>query len=593
MSKTVINAPNAELRTNFNNSKSPKRNKNNMDGKTVAKPRNNKNKPKAQPASGIGTGLGPQAYSDLFKENAALTDAGEGWVQAYIDPCGVHRTSLDLKRPGDGAFPISAIAEFRFIDTVSMPFNTIESVDMTGKNFSLLILQSPLMRGMAILVCHIHSREFDDVVMSSFSRAFAQIQSRNDAYYPNWVPCDLVEIVGPVATPVLFFTVLTPSALKAIQEPDSLGISTFLNQFRFTTYGVEVDHNTPTLFDQGTFVTGCFNCSVEPYTYEENHVRSFDPFYLNLNVTPGPVVHLLALIEGAPAPALSTLNYVGTLPSPLILMDFTLRNSSGSVVFPLGSFVLYENLGALCILRQNLTSNYLVLGPVVVNSNQQTRLYSRIELLDTLTEAIYPADGQVNKLILPPCTQADIQQMNVSAVHGLLKDCVSARNKTIGDEASSCYLSNRIWEPVFLPQDSTNFRKCIIVSQGDQLADLVDGSTGWHDSFDKNFGWGVMNLQSVPWAAAPLIHAVRTDEQVPGHNSIIGAYATRAGYKEPLALDIALTASSRLPHGHVRTGGNGGLFNKITNMLQRLPKVLATGGNVASRLSEIIDNLYS
>jgi len=593
MSKTIINAPNAELRTNIKSGSAPNFKRN-------SKPRRGNRSGNKVPqqqqqvsAASVGSGLKPHEMNEFFRENASLTECGQGWVHAYIDPCGVHGSGLDIKRVGDGAMPISAMAEFRFLDTITLPFNEAASVDVSGRNFSLLILQLPIMRALSVIVCHIRSREFDTEVMTSFSRAFANIPSRESAYYPKWVPCDLSDTEPGVVGPVLFFTVIAPSALKAIQEPNEAGISTLLNQFRYTSYGVELDHNTPTLYDQGTFVTACFNCSVEPFSYVENHVRGFDPFYLNSVRLAPTLFDFTPTISGVQAEALSALRYIGSLPSPEFTLDFTLRNGSGSVVFQPGDVLEYVEEANAVRLRSTTTGVYISVGSTLLNLNNQTRLYARVALIDALTEQIVPNDGQLNKLILPPVTQADIQQMNVSAVHGLLKDCRGGIFHKPQFNSPRCYLPNRIWRPIFDPQDSNNFRKCIIVNDEVPLADLVDPTTGWSDSFDRNFGWGVMNLQSVPWAAAPFLHAVRSDEQVPGHNSIIGAYATKAGYKEQLALDVALTASSRLPHGSIAATGVGGLFDRIDNMLAKLPRVLASGSNVAVKISELIDKMYS
>jgi hypothetical protein len=598
--QTIINAPNAVVRTSNrpNGNKSNKGN-NNSDGQVLSKKRNrrkrgnNKDKP-SQAFVGVGTGLGQhqQHYDELFSEHSTLDDEAAGWVQAYIDPCGTHLTRLDYKRIGDGAMPISAVAEYRFIDTITLPFNNISDVNVTGRNFSLLVLQTPLMRASAILICHIKSREFDSEVMNSFARAWASVPSREFAYYPQWVPCDLFEIVEMAVTPVLFFTVLTPSALKAIQEPDSNGVSTFLNQFRFTSYGLEIDHNTPTLFDQGTYTTGCFNCSVEPFTFTENHVRSFDPFYLIASLGTQNLFAVSAEVNGNLVPQLAVLNYVGNLPSPSFQLDFTLRNASGSLVFSPSTTLRYETVGSLVTIRNvNVPTEYIAIMPLLANSFKNLRLYSRVDLADAAEEPITSTDGQVNKITFCPTTQADIQAMNVSAVHGLMKGSSDAAG---GRSGGGCYLPNRIWEPVFSPQDANNFRKCIFVGQGTDLTDYVDPTTGWQDSFDRNFGWGVMNLQSIPWAAAPMIRVIRSDEQVPGQNSVIGAYATRAGYKEPLALDVALMASTRLQHGFPASSAMlGGFCGKIQNMLSRLPKVLATSGNVAMQIGRLVDQFNS
>jgi hypothetical protein len=532
----------------------------------------------------------PSHVEKMLFEKFRLDDNSESWLHHYIDPCGVGGLKVDSRRINDGALPFSAEAEFLFLETITMPMNSLQITDTSGKNFSLLCMMQPLMRAGAILLCHIQSKEFDDTVMSSFARAFASIDNREAAYYPNWVPCDLFDVIDSVVTPVLFFTVLTPTALRAIGEPNDSGISTFLSQFRFTSYGMDTNHNTPTLFDQGTFVSGCFNASVAPYIYNENHVRGFDPFFMHVINVASNTIAVTTTVNGNSVAPMNELNYTGTMPSPNIVLSFDLRNASGDTVLPEGTTVSYRLVGT----QINLVDvagviNPLFLGVHIVNQTFDKRLYARVSNVEATTEPIEEGSLTFNLLTLPPVTQADIQQMNVSSVHGLLK---GNRDLAGSNTRSGCYLPNRIWQPVFNVQNSSNFRKCLIVNETTDLQDLTNNATGWADSFDLNFGWGILNLQSVPWAAAPFIHLVRSDEQVPGHNSILGAYARRAGIKQPLASEIALSASSQLPHGFtVSHEGVRRMFNALSNVLAETPKILANTGNIGESIAKLLANL--
>jgi len=585
---TQITAPNAIIRTDTSIGKTKPKRRRNKKPNNQATPKHN---PGELQTATVGTTRGyPSKVETMLSEKFKLDENSESWLHHFIDPCGVGGMKVDSRRIPDGALSFSAEAEFLFQETITMPMNSLQITDTTGRNFSLLVLQQPLMRCGTILICHIQSKEFDDTVMSSFSRAFASIPNRESAYYPNWIPCDLFEIIDSVITPVLYFTVLTPTALRAIGEPNESGISTFLSQFRFTSYGVDLKHNTPTLFDQGTYVMGCFPASVVPYTYDENHVRGFDPFFVTAFITTANSITAIATVNGISTPPMNELTYAGILPSPPITITFALRNPTGSVFYPVGTTIRYENvLGQLSLVDDaNILPN-LVLGPMVVNSTVDKRLYARVDLLDAATEPITQGSLTFNLLTIPPVTQADIQQMDVFSVHGLLKG-----DHDLGGAAShsGCYLPNRVWQPIFNVQNSSNFRKCIIVNENTPLQDLTNNADGWKDSFDLNFGWAVMNLQSVPWAAAPFIHLTRSDEQVPGHNSILGAYARRAGYKEPIALDIAFSASSELKHGFTCSSNDvRKMFNALSKTLSEVPSVLANANNLGKSISSLLMRL--
>lgn len=589
MRPTIINAPdaviNAESVSKSAKSVKRRRRRNNRKSKVPSAP--------VEESTSFGT-TSVKKFSAPGWMNVPchLHEAAEAWMRLYVDPRNPALNKAGARKIPDGALTISAEAGFLFASTITLPMTRRNEVDVSGKNFSLLGLMNCMLRALGIVLIHTQSRDFDQEVMNAFCIAWASIPNREAAYYPNWVPCPLYDTIDSFTVPVLYFTVLAPNALRAVQEPDEVGFSTLLNQFRFTSYGITYDHNTPTLFDQGTYVAGRFNCSVEPVEYTENHLRSFDPFWISLVInTTVPTVSITALatVAGVSQPPISELSYTGLLPSPGQVVTFTFRNRDGTFVVPAGDTVSWRIVGASVGIYHIESDNFLNLGVAVVGASYNKRLYSRIDLADTLSEVIDEEPMTFNKLLLPPVTQSDIVQMDAKSVSGLLKG-----DHELGGAGtfSGVYQANAIWEPVFNLQSASNFNKCVMVTQDTDLSDLTNPNTGWFDSFDRNFGWGVVNMQSVPWAAAPFIVINRTDEQVPGVNSIVGAYSTGCQVKEPLSVDVAMALSSRLPHGFSSSNApHAKLFPRVRNALASIPRIIASATNILDMVNGVCDDL--
>lgn len=584
---TTINAPNAIIHTESNTkpSKSAKRRR------RRAQKKKQEPEPRIPESSGFSANSVVKAMPvrSLMSKPCTFHDSAQAWMELYIDPLNVSKVVPGSRKVPDAAMPISAEAGFYFAATMELPMTNLSQTNVTGLNFSMLVLMPPLLRAMGIVLVHTKSRDFDAEVMSAFCVAFASVEARSDAYFPKWVPCPLYDEIEGFLRPVLFFTVLAPNALRAVEEPDENGISTLLNQFRFTSFGLDINHNTPTWFDNGTFMAGCFNCSVESSTYVENGVRGFEPFWLQATILTGTNFQVRTSVGGFPMAPMTELDFAGLTPSPDVTLSFDMRNADSSFIATVGNVVNYRFVAGNLVLFNSTRGTSLIIGAFTQGMNHVKRLYSRVPLPEALDELISETEIEFNKLILPPTTQSDIFQMDPKRVSGKMKgDHEEGKPGT----HSGVYLPNRIWQPVFNVQSAGNFRKCVIVSQDSSLGDLTNPDLGWFDSFDRNYGWGVINLQNVPYAAAPFITAARTDEQVPGVNSIIGAYTTGAQAKEPLCFDAAMAVGSRLPHGASSMAGRfSELFPAIRRGIASIPRLVASATNILDQVNDVMDDL--
>jgi len=552
--------------------------------------------------TGLGTGMGGMAEDQLVPCVAAMPqlDPGissvldpdvEGWLLNYLDPCGEHRTGLDWKKVPDGAMPQSAPFEWRFLDTITRPGQTLAEVDTTTRNFSMLILQTPLFRSGCLCLVHLLSSEFDDKVMDSFNRSFNTIDDSSRALYPNWVATDLVEMVGIEEKSVLYWCNLQSDAVDQIIRPTDTGASTLINQFRFTGYGVDVMHNTPTLFDQATCVMGCFNANMNKISINHSEFRGWEYRYLLTYIAPDPMVNGIYNVANRLAFANgdfvldSSITWVGALvgpdyEGPTLVATERLRIPASSFVIDVGDEFRYDGVRGRMRIYNITTDISYTISPIPAGPISNT---VRVYILEPVADdvEILPEDylQSVTQLFLPPTTQASIQQQDVQATHYLMKDY------------GGVYLPNRIWEPVFFPQSAGNYGRVVIANQNTTVNDM-DSPRGWFDSLDLNFGIGVMNFQSMPYAAAPFIKMIRSDEWVPGKGSLLGGFVTRSGHNDEIIRELALTISKRTKHGYPSTfNGLGLLMANVSTMLARLPRAFAHAGNIAHNVNNIVDQL--
>lgn len=499
-----------------------------------------------------------------------------GFIESYVDPCGVHRSGLDVKKIKDAAFPVSAVAEYRFIDTIARPGRDLSSTDLvSGANMSQLYLLTPLLRAPLILLVNLLSQEFSDEIMAAFGRAWAGIASRDSATFPNWVSFN-TDDEPPGPEPVNWFTVLSPDTLQSLDAPNELGISSVLKSYRFVSQGVDIRFNVPDLINQATAVMARVAADVSSIEPIREHVRGYDEFYLQWSSLPNPIINAF-FPGGASGSPINELSFSGVFPSPVLPATTIFRNGTGTFRIDIGDLWQYQTNGSIIYLV-NLSSSTRVQLRDWSASAGSLRMYYRGALDADIP--INEVRSDMTKMVLPPVLQKDMQAQIVSTTSYLMKD----------DEG--VYLNNQIWRPIFDPQSATSFKKIIFVNELSNLADLDDPNTGWYDSYDKNFGFAMVNIQGMSQTAAPLVKMIRTDEQVPSKKSIVGAYTTRCTGSNPIALQVAQTMVDRLPMGFPASfNGMGKLFSMVTTALKHMPLALAHAMNLTTQISDLVDSV--
>jgi len=550
----------------------------------------------AGPSSDL-AGNDPITNFSAFSTNSDLVACSNddlGMVQTYVDPCSTNRIGLEVKKIKDDAFRVSAAAEYRFIGPVAAPTRSLSTINAEGQlvnNMSWLILQTSLLRAPFILLVNLRSREFGSEIMKGFSRAWATLPDRDSAFWPNYYQfISGEEALDDTGVVILenYFTVLTPTALKALTEPDANGVSSILTQFRTVGQGIDLHFNVPSAIDQAAAIMSRFPSTISSITPMRNHVRGFDEYYLVAS-QPGAIQGFVSVSFRSPTneviPPLSDFELINVsvpnLPgsTPAFISTVNVRNSTGSFTIDVGDSCGYSRLlGTNTIVLRNLSTGQTLSVLAIGSLAQSTRLYVRLPLTDTDSVPINEMSDVMTTITLPPLTQADCGQMNVATSVFDLKDY------------GGIYLPNQIWKPIFEPQQSTEYRKVIFLLPGLSLEEVDYPGLGWYDSYDKNFGIAVINILGMSQAAIPQLHAVRADEQMPASDSFIGAYTTDcAGANIPM-LDAARTIVDEFtvgfPHGF---SGLSDVIGMVSEVMGNMPVAEAHTLNVANKVKKVID----
>nr|QYF50034.1 MAG: hypothetical protein 2 [Sichuan alphatetra-like virus] len=527
----------------------------------------------------------PRLPSSVSAErNNPLSDQSKQFIEKYCDPNGEHCSSIDATRVPDGALQSSAGGNFRAVTTLNLPFQTEGETDLTGKTYSMLLLQLPLFRMLTIVIVRAFGGEFDDALLAEFVRGFNEIIDRALVLFPNWTPFG-------GSSSGFYFTVVDAAAMRKVLPPNAAGLSDVIDSFRFTSQGLSVYFNAPDLINQGTYVVMRYPTNLSTKVLDLlTGVGVGEPFYLRA-VSSGPFGNpnaqqiFLNLSGGVPVvPWLPNFSgFLNTLLSgltPAFVATAAFRNISGSFIVTPGQVLGYDATSASVYLN-NVTLGTRINILVTTNgtsgggtAQENTRLY----LTDNNPGGVVELeDSEITQLALPPLTQEDMLQQNPKAVVNLLK------------ETDGVYVTSSILQPIFEVTHANTYRKVMLATSGHTPSSReIDPGSGWFDTVDRNFGVTVANFQGVPHAFKPMLKITRGVEIVPSPHSILGIFAQGCPDEQVEALDICKAFTENQPHGYpLNWNGLGVLFGKVLRAVECLPEMLRVGYNVSRAVKQV------
>lgn len=538
---------------------------------------------------------------EVTRQKGGLSPCGNSWLTRFLDPCGPECTNLDLLKVPDGAVPMSVVGQYRFIDTIYPPFASRSEVDTTGKNYSMLVLCPPRLREMGVILVNRLAQEFGDVNIQDFISNYNSIPE-DAGIFPDWLPCSRLVEVGGETVPLQYFTRISTGALQNLATPSDVGISADVSQFRFTTSGIDLRHNTPALFNQATAVIGQFNTNIShPSGKSGDETIRFSVTHRIVNDNQQPLVNLAIsctasgiLVPGEDLKEVymatdglvyrkGDLTSVVTYP---ITGDFGLHREDGDIFAVIGDGIaITENTGGFVVYRNTTTGaeHRLFNYPGFVWRNQTSEgghtYNSKLFFNSNIHPEVADTVGQTTNVVaLPPVTQQDLAQADPEVGVQLFK------------EMNGFDVPQRVFQPVFNMTAAASYGRLLYATSKTPPSSL-EVPTGIRDTVDANFSTAVANIQSVPYAAAPMLTIFRSVEFVPTENSIFGPFCTRSPPVDSFAMQTARTVCGIEPHSYP-LGGNSakGIIGTLLGALTQLPLSLLNQSVIDSTIRKACEN---
>lgn len=540
-----------------------------------------------------------------------IPEAASEFIHRHCNPCGEMVTFTEHSKVPDGSLPNSTILELREVFIVRSPpaaaaSGTVERVPLDGTMWTLTCIHMPMFRHPMILVANM-----DNAEMSLTDRerlAYLWNHTPGYPYYPNWAPMYSGETVA-------YWSVVRWSGLQSVTPPSG-GQVAAIEQYRITADGVTCFNNTPDLINQGMLCAAQWNTNKGVKVSEETEdtigastnlliystvaavdvggtllTRYFIAFQLPfggfvpdnttagsgaVNVPMQPFGQMLSLPaaagqSGAGGTFTTTVTYTleqsitvdgTTYASGTVFTVNLTRASAGPLT------VLITTPGATADAPVTFRT-YTVVAANISAANWNSAIF------DQLSVVLEHVDNyQVTTFELPPTTTESIIQSTPKAVYMSMK------------EQNGWYMVKRVWQPVFNVQNANTYRSTYMAMPGVEIVDEVP--FGEPDTFDLNYGMGVVVMTSIPTSCAPAFKMFRDVEIVAGENSPFQLFMKSNGDPYKGAVEVCHSIAMHHPMCYPESYNVlGGLMNLITGALGKIPII----GDVANAVQHIVGGL--
>lgn len=175
----------------------------------------------------------------------------EGWYFKYLDPAGAVETARsvgEFSKIPDGLLTFSVDAEIRIIDTLPVPLIEADipgELPLGGLTWSLTIFSYPMFRTAYIAIANRFDKEISEAIAASLAGVLNNLTDyRATIDMNNWSP-----FAADVETGWYFWIKPLPPTYNL---PDPFqGDQRTLTSWRMSYKSLTVEHNAPTLVDQG------------------------------------------------------------------------------------------------------------------------------------------------------------------------------------------------------------------------------------------------------------------------------------------------------------------------------------------------------
>lgn len=195
---------------------------------------------------------------DIRNERCKMDSNTEGWYFKYLDPAGSVETGRaigEFSKIPDGLLTFSVDAEIRTIDTLPVPRIEDEttipgSIPLDGATWSLTIISYPMFRTAYIAVANRFDKEMSTFVTAELAFVLNNLTDyRSTIDLDTWIPF-AVDIEDG-----WYFWIKPLPPTYNLSDP-VIGNQRSLTSYRLSYKSITLEHNAPTLIDQGFWSGG-------------------------------------------------------------------------------------------------------------------------------------------------------------------------------------------------------------------------------------------------------------------------------------------------------------------------------------------------
>lgn len=447
-------------------------------------------------------------------EQQPLSQAGIDALFQVLNPCGELGSHAESRYP-DGALPQSAVWEFRQVDTITPPFQTISNITLGTNNWSLVMISPPCIKTQSILIACRNAVTPDDSVIRNIYTAIND--NIENPIYPAWGEAGPSDASGP-----LYYYSLYQYKAADLKINAATGESDIVESFRIVGDGFVLMHNTPTLLDQGTLAVGQFQSNTEVSGTENDTPTASTGFYLINRPTSDSATYEYRI------EIKTSTGDVRLFTSP----QFTLATGDSDLSWAIdrGEFAPYALnslppeeklfLDLLTSNTANVSAKYNAStgvigvvqagGPDTIQLNYTVRQVAFLEVSNVTVIVSGPIAEQIgsgNSQVI--WTTPNIDQSAVAQADPLF-------SAELMKQHCGFYAVRRIFQPVLGMAKANEGGNIKMLYPGMNIREVSFAPGGIEgDLVDKNFGVVIAVIKGISWAAQPQIICNRYVEFVP------------------------------------------------------------------------------
>jgi len=490
---------------------------------------------------------------NLRDERVTMDSCTEGWYFKYLDPAGSVETGRaigDFGKIPDGLLTFSVDAEIRTLDTLPVPQLDEEvevpgSIPLDGKTWSLTIISYPMFRTAYIAVANRFDRELSTVIVGELA-----FNLNNLADYRSTIDLDTwIAFANDIEEGWYFWIKPLPPTYN-LSDP-VIGDQRSLTSYRLTYKSITLEHNAPTLIDQGFWIGGHYALDPTAVMQQGQQTEMVPSFIHGTTIVPSTTTaglrpHLvmpnmpqvaIATGAGVAVPSSTRLDIVATgdissaSGNPITFVmppAITWYNPFEIVFAEPGDTVTITatSINGITFTSSSVGSTPFVLtfmqigGAVAIGTEAQVLIYA-----DLPSE--FFGNRMSSAIEFPALTPSQVAANNPKMEQFLLK------------ETNGAYIVHRkMRNPVFKVTPAGSFGPVQFTTPGYDIARNTNDGSGILDTFDSNMSTASICVRGIAHANVVVIKLYQGWEGITNVNTPFGQFGHTGLPKNESVLEL-------------------------------------------------------